>query len=94
VSYWLFITLTLLIIVVSWALARRKISFAFGSAICFAAWWFLVYLTLGLLAIISYGAALALFVILVAVCYAALYYARLLAQHQNSFGAGRASHKK
>ncbi len=81
-SYWIFITLALLIIVVSWALARKKISFALGSAICFAAWWFLVYLTLGLLAIISFGAALALFVILVAVCYAVLYYARLLALHK------------
>ena len=81
-SYWVFITLVLLIIAISWALARKKISFAFGSAICFTAWWFLTYLTLGLLPVLSYGAVLALFVIFVAVCYAALYYARLLALHK------------
>jgi hypothetical protein len=81
-SYWVFITLALLIIIVSWALARKKISFAIGSAICFTAWWFLTFLTLGLLSIISYGAVLALFTVLVAVCYAVLYYAHLLVSHK------------
>lgn len=78
-SYWIFIMLALLIIGVSWALARKKISFAMSSAISFTAWWFLVYLTLGLLPFASFVSAFALFVILVAVCYAVLYYVRLLA---------------
>ena len=35
VSYWTLIVLTILIIGVSWALSRRRISFALGSAIVF-----------------------------------------------------------
>ena len=81
-SYWILITLSLLIVVVSWALARRQISFVAGSAILFTAWWFLAYLTLGLLPMISFGAAAALFVVLVAVFYAMLYYARFFASHK------------
>jgi len=78
-SYWIFSLLILLVIGISWALARKQISFALGSAISFAAWCFLTYLTLGLLPMISFSAALALFIVSVAVFYSALYYIRLLA---------------
>ena len=81
-SYWMFIIIALLIVGISWALARRKIPFAVGSAICFAAWWFLAYLTLGLLPIVSFDAALALFVVFAAVCYALLYYIRFFSLHK------------
>ena len=70
-SYWIFITLALLIIGISWALSRRRISFVFGSAAAFAAWWLLAYLTLGRLPI-SFGSAVALYVVFTAIMYAVL----------------------
>lgn len=70
-SYWIFMTLVLLIIGLSWALARRRVSFALGSAALLAAWWLLAYLTLGRLPL-SYGAAIALYVVLTAVVYVLL----------------------
>lgn len=80
--YWVFILLVLIIIVVSWLLARKKISFIAGSAISLAAWFLLVWLTLGLLLITSFFAFLAMFVVLAVVFYAVIYYARLLASHK------------
>ena len=77
-SYWTFVALALLIISVSWALSRRHISFTFGSASIFTAWWFLVYLSFGWLSL-SFGAAVMSFVVATAIFYAVLYYARLLA---------------
>jgi len=79
-SYWIFIALAILIIGISWALSRKKISFAFGSAITLTAWWLLAYLTLGQLPIVSFAAAVALYVVLTAVIYVVLRYLRVLAQ--------------
>ena len=78
-SYWMLIALTFLIIGVSWALSRRRISFAFGSAILFAGWWFLAYLTFGLFPSISFGAAAAFFAVATALFYSILQSARFLA---------------
>ena len=54
-SYWILIALALFIIFLSWALARKKIPFALGSAAVFTAWWFLAYLALGLIPSLSFG---------------------------------------
>jgi hypothetical protein len=81
-SYWIFVVLALVVIIISWLLARKKISFVAGSAISLAAWCLLVYLTLGLLFITSFIAAMAFFVVLAVVSYAVIYYARLLASHK------------
>lgn len=78
-SYWTSIALALLIIGISWALARRRISFALGSAAVFTAWWFLTYLTLGWLPPLTFSAAIALYVVLSAIFYALFHYVRLLA---------------
>lgn len=78
-SYWILIVLSLLIISVSWALSRRRISFALGSAVVFTGWWFLAYLTLGQMPSLSFSAAAAFFVVATAIFYALLRYARLLA---------------
>lgn len=78
-SYWISIVLALLITGVSWALSRRRVSFAFGSALLFTAWWFLAYLTVGLLPPLSFGAAVALFVVAVAVFHFLLRIARSFA---------------
>lgn len=78
-SYWILITFALLVIFISWALSRKHISFALGSAAVLSSWWLLAYLTLGQFPARSFGAAIALFVVLTAVIYAALYYIRLLA---------------
>lgn len=78
-SYWTLIALALLIISVSWALSRKHISFALGSASIFTAWWFLVYLSFGLIPPMSFGAAVMSFIVATAIFYAVLQYARLLA---------------
>jgi len=72
-SYWVLMVVSLLIIGISWALSRRYISFARGSAVAFAAWWFLVYLTFGLLPLISFGATVAYLIVSTAVFAAMLY---------------------
>ncbi|MBI5405426.1 hypothetical protein HY972_00080 [Candidatus Kaiserbacteria bacterium] len=77
-SYWTLLMLAFSIIGVSWALSRGRISFALGSAILFTAWWFLAYLTLGLVPVLSFGAAIAFFVVATAIFYAILAYARML----------------
>jgi hypothetical protein len=77
-SYWIFITLALLIVALSWALSRRHVSFSLGSSAALTAWWLLAYLTIGRLPV-SYGAAVALYLVLTAVLYAALRLIRHLA---------------
>jgi len=83
-SYWIFITLALLIIGISWALSRQNISFALGSAAALTAWWLLAYLVLGQFPLLSFGSAAALYVVLTVVIYAVLhlirFFASLLAQ--------------
>jgi len=71
-SYWILITLALLIVWASWALSRGRVSFAYGSALLFSAWWFLAYLTLGLLPVIAFSSAVAAFVVATALFYALL----------------------
>jgi hypothetical protein len=71
-SYWILISLSLLTVWGSWALSRRRVSFAYGSAIVFSAWWFLAYLTLGWLPPFTFGAAVAAFIIVTALFYALL----------------------
>lgn len=78
-SYWIVITLSLLIVWASWALSRKRVSFTYGSALVFTAWWFLSYLTLGWLPLLTFGSAIAAFVIAVALFYALLVSARFLA---------------
>ena len=79
-SYWTLILFALLVVYVSWALSRHRLSFALGSALAFSAWWFLAYLTLGWLPPLSFGAAIAFFVIATVIFYGILQYARMLAQ--------------
>lgn len=78
-SYWIFMTLSVLIIYLSWALSRRRVSFPLASVAVLTAWWLLAYLTLGRLPL-SFGSAVALYVVLTAVLYALLRYVRILAQ--------------
>ncbi|MBU6388303.1 hypothetical protein KGQ72_00255 [Patescibacteria group bacterium] len=82
-SYWILIALALLVTFVSWALSRGRISFALGSAAAFTGWWFLVFLTLGEIPPLSFGAAVAFFVVATGMFYALLQYARMLALHKS-----------
>ena len=77
-AYWVEMLLALLIIVISWALSKKRISFALGSAAIFSAWWFLAFLTLGQLPYLSLGAALALYIVATAILFGILWYARML----------------
>lgn len=81
-SYWTLIVLALLVVYISWALSRKRISFALGSAIAFTAWWFLAYLTLGWMPTLSFGATITFFIVATAIFYAILGYARSLALHK------------
>jgi hypothetical protein len=78
-SYWTLIALALLVVYVSWALSRNRISFALGSAIAFSGWWFLAYLTIGLMPALSFAATIAFFIVATAIFYAILQYTRMLA---------------
>ena len=71
-GYWTFVVLALLVVGVSWALSRRFVSFAFGSALIFTAWWFLAYLSIGWLPPLTFGAALAFFAVATAIFYVIL----------------------
>jgi hypothetical protein len=77
-SYWLLVALSLLIIYASWALSRGRISSALGSAVLFTGWWFLCYLVVGLFPSVSFGGAVALYVVATALFYGILAYARFL----------------
>ena len=77
-SYWTSTMLALLIIYIAWALSRRRVSFALGSAIIFTAWWFLAFLTIGQLPVLSFGSAIAVLVVATAIFYAVLQYGRML----------------
>ncbi len=78
-SYWALVIFALVVVYVSWALSRKRISFALGSAIAFTGWWFLAYLALGWLPPLTFGALVAFFVIATGIFYAILQYARMLA---------------
>lgn len=78
-SYWTLIALVVLVILISWALSRRRISFVFGSAIVFTAWWFLAFLTLGQFPPLSFGAAVAFFIVATAIFYVVLQSGRFFA---------------
>lgn len=78
-NYWISIVLALVIIGVSWALSRQRVSFAIGSAVVFAAWWFLAYLMIGWLPPLSFGAAILFFVVVAAIFYALFTYVHLFA---------------
>jgi len=82
-SYWILIVLALLLIYTSWSLSRKKISFSLGSAAIFTAWWFIVYLTFGFFKNVSFGSALALYVIAVGIFYVLLWYIRFFIKSRN-----------
>ena len=77
-GYWTLMALALLAVYTSWALSRRLISYALGSAAAMTAWWLLAYLTLGRLPTLSFGSTLALYVVLVVAISVVLYLIRLL----------------
>jgi len=77
-QYWILTTLALIIVGVTWSLSFQRISFALGSAAVFAAWWLLLFITLEKLSF-SFGAAVALYIVLVAIAYAALWLIRFFA---------------
>lgn len=77
-GYWVFASLALIILGASWALSRRRISSAFGSALAFTAWWILFLLAFQQLPLASFGAAAALFVVSAAIFYGVFTVHRLL----------------
>jgi hypothetical protein len=78
-SYWTLMILSLVVIVVSWALSRKHVSFALGSAVLFAGWWSLVFLATGQIPPLAFGASVGFFVVVVGVFYAMLRYVRFAA---------------
>ncbi len=82
-NYWISIVLSLLIIGFSWAVSRHRVSFKFSSAAIFTAWWFLAYLTIGWLPTITFGAAIAFYVVATAIFYAVLTSVHFFALHKD-----------
>lgn len=68
-AYWVQLTLVFIIIVISWSISRHRTPFVHLSAIAFTAWWFLLYLTLGKLPPLSFGAFVSYFVIATGILY-------------------------
>lgn len=83
-SYWALILIALVVVWVSWALSRKKISFPLGSAIAFTAWWFLAYLTIGWVPELSLGATIGFFVVATGIFYGVLAYSRMLTHPKRS----------
>jgi uncharacterized membrane protein len=77
-AYWVEMGLASAIIFFSWALSRKFVRFVLASAAIFTGWWFLAFLVFGRLPEISFGAAIALYVVTTAIITAALSYARIL----------------
>lgn len=71
-GYWTLMLLALSVVVVAWALSRHRVSFAYGSAIIFSGWWYLAFLTLGMIPIVSLSVAIAAFVITTSMFYGLL----------------------
>lgn len=78
-GYWILIVLAFIVVIISWTLSRRMISFALGSATLFTSWWFIAYLTLGKLSPLSFGVAATFFVVATAIFYGVLESARFFA---------------
>lgn len=79
-SYWVLIVVALATVCVSWALSRKKISFALGSAMAFTGWWFLAYLTIGWLPPLPIGSTIGFLIVSAALFYGILQYARMLSR--------------
>ena len=77
-AYWTLMTITLAVILSSWALSRRKVSFVIGSAVAFTGWWFITLLSFAQFPPMSFGASLALYIVAVAIIGVVLAYARML----------------
>ena len=77
-SYWTMILLAVLVVGLSWALSRKKIPFALGSAAIFTGWWFLALLVLGQVPEMNFGSALAFYAVATSVFAGILYYSRML----------------
>jgi hypothetical protein len=75
-SYWSFIALVLVVTLATWALSRSHLSFSFGSAAVFTGWWFLLYLAVGRLPAVTFGATAALFVVATILFWGLLHYLR------------------
>ena len=80
-SYWMLIALALLVVSVARAFLRRSVSFPIASATLFTAWWFLVYLAFGQLPL-TFGAAVAAFLVAAVIFYGILSYIRLLVAYK------------
>lgn len=77
--YWIFMMLALLIIVAAWALSRNRMPFVIGSGVIFSGWWFLLFLTIGQLPMLSFGEALGLYTVITTVFCGILWYTRRVA---------------
>lgn len=83
-DYWIVVTFAILIIALTWALSRNRISFALGSVAASTAWWALMYLAYQHASSVSYGDALATYVIATGILYALFFYVRFLLAHPRS----------
>ncbi len=79
-SYWTLMVLSLVVIIVSWALSRKRLSFALGSATLFAGWWSLVFLATGQIPPLAFGASIGFFIVATVLFYGLLHLTRHVAR--------------
>ncbi len=79
-TYWTQMLIAIGVIVASWALSRKRISFVWGSAIVFTGWWYLACLSLGQMPLMSLGSALALYLVSTVIMAGLLSYARMMSK--------------
>lgn len=75
-GYWLFMIISLGVVYVAKRLAEGRIAHLTGSAVLFSAWWFLAYLSFGLVPALPFGALVALYVFASVVLFGVLQYVR------------------
>jgi len=80
-GYWMQTLLAVVIIWSTWALSRRRVTFAVGAGTAFSAWWFIALMNLGQVPALSFGALLMYYIVASIIIVAVLYYLRSLYPH-------------
>lgn len=83
-DYWNFVALAVVVTGVTWALSRRLVTFAIGSAVIFTGWIFLAFASMDKLSGTAFGSMIALFVVSSAVVYGILRYVRMLSSQNTA----------
>lgn len=80
-SYWLFMVLALGVVYIAKRMSEGRMAHLTGTAVLFATWWFLAYLSFGLVPALPFGALVALYLFASVVLFGVLQYVRTFFIH-------------